>query len=237
MHRVQQRNRPAQAYSLIPPPSLQTPAPPLSPDPVPCGSSVPGGRCGVSCGLPRASSPQRHDPDRSGLDRETRARPVREFRARFRTSPAFVAQGIEHRSPKAGVAGSNPAGGTTRYRSDLGFIPQEGALFGLGLLVRGRLRERMGRQAPIFPPTDQHHLARAPGRAPPSRRARAPLRGPFPHPWVRKRCHPMQPVLCSRRARLLPEETILTQLGSMQVQRWEFMDRRCQLRSRTPRSS
>lgn len=25
---------------------------------------------------------------------------------------AFVAQGIEHRSPKAGVAGSNPAGGT-----------------------------------------------------------------------------------------------------------------------------
>jgi hypothetical protein len=26
--------------------------------------------------------------------------------------PAFVAQGIEHRSPKAGVAGSNPAGGT-----------------------------------------------------------------------------------------------------------------------------
>src|SRR5262249_20547631 len=28
-------------------------------------------------------------------------------------SPAFVAQGIEHRSPKAGVAGSNPAGGTT----------------------------------------------------------------------------------------------------------------------------
>jgi hypothetical protein len=27
--------------------------------------------------------------------------------------PALVAQGIEHRSPKAGVAGSNPAGGTT----------------------------------------------------------------------------------------------------------------------------
>src|SRR5690606_15988814 len=26
--------------------------------------------------------------------------------------PAFVAQGIEHRSPKAGVAGSNPAEGT-----------------------------------------------------------------------------------------------------------------------------
>ncbi len=28
------------------------------------------------------------------------------------TNPAFVAQGIEHRSPKAGVAGSNPAEGT-----------------------------------------------------------------------------------------------------------------------------
>jgi hypothetical protein len=32
---------------------------------------------------------------------------------RFTQGPAFVAQGIEHRSPKAGVAGSNPAGGTT----------------------------------------------------------------------------------------------------------------------------
>lgn len=29
-----------------------------------------------------------------------------------RTRPALVAQGIEHRSPKAGVAGSNPVGGT-----------------------------------------------------------------------------------------------------------------------------
>lgn len=54
---------------------------------------------------------------------------------------AFVAQGIEHRSPKAGVAGSNPAGGTTRYSADLGFPPQGGTPFGLGLLVRGRLRE------------------------------------------------------------------------------------------------
>jgi hypothetical protein len=33
---------------------------------------------------------------------------------------ALVAQGIEHRSPKAGVAGSNPAGGTT---VDLPFVP------------------------------------------------------------------------------------------------------------------
>lgn len=62
----------------------------------------------------------------------------------FRTSPglAFVAQGIEHRSPKAGVAGSNPAGGTAHYAADLGFPLQGGALFGLGLPVRGRLRER-----------------------------------------------------------------------------------------------
>lgn len=63
--------------------------------------------------------------------------PTRPLQAR-----ASVAQGIEHRSPKAGVAGSNPAGGTTRYRSDLGFLPQGRVLLGLGLLVRGRLRER-----------------------------------------------------------------------------------------------
>ena len=43
--------------------------------------------------------------------------------------PAFVAQGIEHRSPKAGVAGSNPAGGTdltctaVRRRSVLALAP------------------------------------------------------------------------------------------------------------------
>ncbi len=33
-------------------------------------------------------------------------------------APAFVAQGIEHRSPKAGVAGSNPAGGTSQKAPD-----------------------------------------------------------------------------------------------------------------------
>lgn len=33
---------------------------------------------------------------------------------RRRPLPASVAQGIEHRSPKAGVAGSNPAGGTEK---------------------------------------------------------------------------------------------------------------------------
>ena len=42
------------------------------------------------------------------------------------------------RTPKAGVAGSNPAGGTMHYRSELGFLSQEGSLLGLGLLVRGR---------------------------------------------------------------------------------------------------
>src|SRR5690606_24350501 len=35
------------------------------------------------------------------------------FRGGFRACTALVAQGIEHRSPKAGVAGSNPAGGAT----------------------------------------------------------------------------------------------------------------------------
>jgi hypothetical protein len=35
------------------------------------------------------------------------------FSARFSTAPALVAQWIEHRFPKPGVAGSIPAGGTT----------------------------------------------------------------------------------------------------------------------------
>ena len=42
---------------------------------------------------------------------------------------ALVAQGIEHRSPKAGVAGSNPAGGTRmtklfRRSSQVRFVPR-----------------------------------------------------------------------------------------------------------------
>jgi hypothetical protein len=40
--------------------------------------------------------------------------------------PAFVAQGIEHRSPKAGVAGSNPAGGTQRRASSGGLSSEAG---------------------------------------------------------------------------------------------------------------
>lgn len=62
--------------------------------------------------------------------------------------------------------------------------------------------------------------------------------GLFPHACgLRKRCHPMQPVLCSRCADLLPEEMNLTPFRSMQVQRLEFVDRRYQRRSRPPRSS
>ncbi|OAH14288.1 hypothetical protein STSP_23490 [Streptomyces jeddahensis] len=41
---------------------------------------------------------------------------------------------------------SNPAGGTTLYRPDLGFLPS-GALFGLGLLVRGRFGEQTSHAA------------------------------------------------------------------------------------------
>ena len=43
------------------------------------------------------------------------ARFQRAFRQGFQPCPALVAQGIEHRSPKAGVAGSNPAGGTNPF--------------------------------------------------------------------------------------------------------------------------
>ncbi len=47
-----------------------------------------------------------------------RARRLHSQRAKvgFARPDASVAQGIEHRSPKAGVAGSNPAGGTHRVR-------------------------------------------------------------------------------------------------------------------------
>src|SRR5680860_1614683 len=37
------------------------------------------------------------------------------FSTGFSACPALVAQGIEHRFPKPGVAGSNPAGGTKRH--------------------------------------------------------------------------------------------------------------------------
>ena len=61
----------------------------------------------------------RRAPARSGLTclrhgLQT-ARFQRAFRQGFQPCPALVAQGIEHRSPKAGVAGSNPAGGTNPF--------------------------------------------------------------------------------------------------------------------------
>lgn len=74
---------PRPASSLQPPDTSAR----LSPDPVPCGPSALGGRCGVSRGPPRASSPQRHGPERSGLDRETRARSVHEFVQGFTQAP------------------------------------------------------------------------------------------------------------------------------------------------------
>ncbi len=96
----------------------------------------------AACGAIPAPHHRGNDPDRSGLDRETWPRLITESHARPRTSPAFVAQGIEHRSPKAGVAGSNPAGGTAYCAAELGFPLRGGALFGPGPLVRGRLSER-----------------------------------------------------------------------------------------------
>lgn len=83
------------------------------------------------------------------------------------SGPAFVAQGIEHRSPKAGVAGSNPAGGTTRHPSDLGILPRGGVLLGLGLFVRGRLRER-GVDGRSHAGTMYRHRSRPQTRAPPT---------------------------------------------------------------------
>lgn len=44
-------------------------------------------------------------------------RPARVLDTYSHRSPALVAQGIEHGSPKAGVAGSNPAEGTFTQRS------------------------------------------------------------------------------------------------------------------------
>jgi hypothetical protein len=43
--------------------------------------------------------------------------PAERFLAGFLASPALVAQWIEHRFPKPGVAGSIPAGGTTKWPS------------------------------------------------------------------------------------------------------------------------
>src|SRR6476661_6257997 len=67
---------------------------------------------------PGAPRPQRHLAGTGGLPlprHEPVAGVSASFQQGFQPYPALVAQGIEHRSPKAGVAGSNPAGGTTTF--------------------------------------------------------------------------------------------------------------------------
>ncbi len=77
-------------------------------------------------------------------------------------APAFVAQGIEHRSPKAGVAGSNPAGGTKLCRSVLGV--SLGAEFhsALGVSSRAVLLSGWDVAVPTRAVTRRDH---SPGRA------------------------------------------------------------------------
>ncbi|MER6109220.1 hypothetical protein [Streptomyces hirsutus] len=72
---------------------------------------------------------------------------------------------------QAGVTDSNPAGGTTRYRSDLGFSPREAPCSASGsssgaVCVSGR-----GVDLPNYRPTDQHPPARTACRASPRPRA------------------------------------------------------------------
>ena len=50
--------------------------------------------------------------------------------------PALVAQGIERRTPKPGVAGSNPAGGTNRIGTRWFTVP-EAVAYGLADEVIG----------------------------------------------------------------------------------------------------
>src|SRR5690606_6904408 len=66
----------------------------------------PGGRCGTRPGFHPAHTAA-VGQDTQGLTPDPAPTPVP-----IKLAYAFVAQGIEHRSPKAGVAGSNPAGGT-----------------------------------------------------------------------------------------------------------------------------
>ena len=51
----------------------------------------------------------------------------------------LVAQGIEHRSPKAGVGGSNPPGAANVISSEIGETPEStnvgSGVFGLGCFV------------------------------------------------------------------------------------------------------
>lgn len=102
-------------------------------------------------------------------------------------SPRLIARRRRvDRTPKAGVAGSKPAGGTTPYRSDLGFLSREGLPLGLGLLVRGRLREQCvsGRRVDLRNFFQRISIIRR-GLGPdtPRRRARPPLRGRCSRRW------------------------------------------------------
>ena len=72
-------------------------------------------------------------------------------RTRVKPRHAFVAQGIEHRSPKAGVAGSNPAGGTDKGsgRTDEGLQPARFRFEAVGKwTVAAVIRRAESRSAP-----------------------------------------------------------------------------------------
>lgn len=106
------------APRLLPPPQASRrtcPTPsrrPTFPCPRPTATSAPPATLSAVA-QPSLAAPLQpcRDPSRMEF---VRIRP--NFRHVFRQIPAFVAQGIEHRSPKAGVAGSNPAGGTRSER-------------------------------------------------------------------------------------------------------------------------
>jgi hypothetical protein len=61
-------------------------------------------------------------------------------------SSALVAQGIEHGSPKAGVAGSNPAGGT----SEAFFDGDQDPLTFIRRLWRGPGARQPSRSSPVW---------------------------------------------------------------------------------------
>lgn len=97
----------------------------------------------------------------------------------FLQALAFVAQGIEHRSPKAGVAGSNPAGGTARQGPVQRVAPREPALSAVGpaldgwqrvltRLPRRRVRRLAGRRGH---PAGRQSLGGPSRAAPPARYA------------------------------------------------------------------
>ena len=65
--------------------------------------------------------------------------------------PALVAQGIEHSFPKAGVAGSNPAGGISGFADSASFLALAASLFSLqGFLATRCVGLRLLLQHRIF---------------------------------------------------------------------------------------